>query len=44
ESGDTASPHFNDQIDRYASGALRPVYFYADDISAHAQKVYQPGR
>lgn len=44
ESGDPASPHFDDQIARYASGSLRPVYFYHDDIRAHARKVYQPGR
>ena len=28
QSGDPASPHFNDQALRYASGALRDVYFY----------------
>ncbi len=43
ESGDPASPHFGDQIARYAAGALRPVYFYPQDISAHARRTYQPG-
>ncbi len=43
ESGDPASPHFGDQIARYAAGALRPVYFYPQDIGAHARRTYQPG-
>lgn len=42
-SGDPASPHFDDQIDRYASGDLRPVYFYRDDVDAHAARTYRPG-
>ena len=44
ESGDPASPHFNDQAQRYADGNLRPVYYYPEDIEAHAQRVYKPGR
>ncbi|HEX6051683.1 MAG TPA: acylase, partial [Gemmatimonadaceae bacterium] len=28
ESGDPKSPHFGDQATRYATGNLRPVYFY----------------
>jgi acyl-homoserine-lactone acylase len=43
ESGHPDSPHFNDQAQRYASGALRPVYFYADDLKGHAERVYRPG-
>lgn len=43
ESGDPGSPHFDDQAQRYADGDLRPVYFYPDDIAAHAERVYQPG-
>lgn len=43
-SGDPASPHFADQIDRYARGALRPVYFYPADIAAHARCTYVPGK
>jgi acyl-homoserine-lactone acylase len=38
ESGDPASPHFDDQAVRYASGALRPVYFYPEDVAAHASR------
>jgi acyl-homoserine-lactone acylase len=44
ESGDPASPHFNDQAERYATGNLRPVYYYAEDIEAHAEETYRPGR
>lgn len=43
ESGDPESPHFDDQIQRYADGDLRPVYYYPDDIAAHAERVYNPG-
>jgi acyl-homoserine-lactone acylase len=43
ESGDPTSPHFNDQAQRYAIGNLRDVYFYPEDVKAHAVKTYQPG-
>ncbi|MET3761565.1 penicillin acylase family protein [Sphingomonas sp. UYEF23] len=43
ESGDPASPHFNDQAERYAAGALRPVYFYPDDLAGHIERRYRPG-
>jgi len=42
-SGDPASPHFNDQASRYASGDLREVYFYRPDVEAHAERTYHPG-
>ena len=42
-SGDPASPHFNDQAQAYAAGALRPVRFHPDEIRAHARLVYRPG-
>jgi acyl-homoserine-lactone acylase len=35
ESGDPASPHFNDQAERYAKGDLRPVYFWSEDLARH---------
>ena len=35
ESGDPASPHFGDQIGRYAAGNLRPVYFWPEDQAGH---------
>ncbi|WP_068093118.1 penicillin acylase family protein [Novosphingobium rosa] len=43
QSGDPASPHFSDQIARYASGDLRKVYFYPEDLQGHAEKPYHPG-
>jgi acyl-homoserine-lactone acylase len=43
ESGDPASPHFNDEALRYASGALREVYFYTEQLQGHTERVYHPG-
>ena len=43
ESGDPASPHFNDQAGRYVIGNLRDVYFYPEDVKAHAVRTYKPG-
>jgi acyl-homoserine-lactone acylase len=43
ESGDPASPHFNDEAQRYASGDLRTVYFYPDQLKGHTERVYHPG-
>jgi acyl-homoserine-lactone acylase len=43
ESGDPASPHFDDQEQLYADGALRPVHFYPGDIEDHAERTYRPG-
>ena len=43
ESGDPRSKHFNDQAERYASGALRPVYFYPEQLRGHAERTYRPG-
>lgn len=42
QSGDPASPHFADQIQRYAAGDLRKVYFYPDDLKGHIEKTYNP--
>jgi len=39
ESGDPASPHFADQVDRYAAGNLRPVYFWPEDLAGHVKAV-----
>lgn len=44
ESGDPASPHFNDQAGRYAIGNLRDVYFYPEDLKPHAVRTYRPGQ
>jgi acyl-homoserine-lactone acylase len=43
ESGDPKSPHFNDQAQRYASGDLRDVYFYPDQLKGHIERTYHPG-
>jgi len=42
-SNDPTSPHFNDQAERYATGNLREVYFYPQDIQANAEREYHPG-
>ena len=38
-----ASPHFNDQMERYATGDLREVRFYREDVEANAEREYHPG-
>jgi acyl-homoserine-lactone acylase len=43
QSGDINSPHFADQIEGYAAGILRDVYFYDEDIKKNAKETYQPG-
>nr|WP_260929705.1 penicillin acylase family protein [Novosphingobium sp. 9] len=43
ESGDPASPHFDDEAQLYAEGKLRPVYFWPEDLAGHVEKVYRPG-
>ena len=43
ESGDPASPHFNDQAERYSTGALRDVYFYPSQLTGHIKREYHPG-
>ncbi len=42
---DPASPHFADQTQRYATGNLRPVYFYPEDLAGkvHSRKVVRSG-
>jgi acyl-homoserine lactone acylase PvdQ len=44
ESGDPRSPHFGDQAMRYATGNLREVYFYRDQLKGHIEREYQPGK
>ena len=43
ESGNPASPHFNDQAKRYSTGELRDVYFYRSQLKGHTQREYHPG-
>jgi len=44
ESGDRGSPHFNDQAQRYATGDLRDVYFYPDQLRGRSSAPYRPGQ
>lgn len=39
ESGHPGSRHFDDEAARYASGDLRTVYFYADQLKGHVERV-----
>jgi acyl-homoserine-lactone acylase len=43
QSGDPSSAHFSDQVQRYVEGALRDVWFYREDVEAHAERSYHPG-
>lgn len=43
QSGHPDSPHFRDQQHRWATGDLRTVYFWPEDINAHAVRTYHPG-
>lgn len=43
ESGNPASPHFNDEAQRYAAGNLRDVYFYPEELKPHIERAYHPG-
>ncbi len=44
ESGDPSSPHFDDEAERYASGNLRPVYYYRGQLKGHTERTYHPGQ
>ncbi|MCX5768334.1 MAG: penicillin acylase family protein [Gemmatimonadetes bacterium] len=37
------SKHFNDQGARYATGDLREVYYYPNQLAGHTERVYHPG-
>ena len=43
ESGNPASPHFDDQAKRYCTGDLRDVYFYRSQLKGHTERAYHPG-
>jgi acyl-homoserine-lactone acylase len=38
ESGDVDFDHFDDEAERYASGRLRDVYFYPDQLKGHTER------
>jgi acyl-homoserine lactone acylase PvdQ len=42
-SGDPTSKHFSDQAERYATGNLRDVYFYREQLQGHTEREYHPG-
>jgi len=44
ESGNPSSPHFDDEATRYASGNLREVYFYPEQLRGHTERTYHPGQ
>jgi acyl-homoserine lactone acylase PvdQ len=43
ESGHPANKHFDDEAERYATGNLRPVYFYSSQLKGHTERTYHPG-
>jgi acyl-homoserine lactone acylase PvdQ len=43
ESGNPASPHFNDEAVRYSTGNLREVYYYPAQLKGHTEREYHPG-
>jgi len=43
ESGDPASPHFVDQGQMFVDGRFREVFFYPEEVKAHAERTYHPG-
>ncbi|HPF47530.1 MAG: penicillin acylase family protein [Alphaproteobacteria bacterium] len=42
-SSDPNSPHFFDQGEMYGKGEFRDVYYYREDVDAHAERQYHPG-
>jgi acyl-homoserine lactone acylase PvdQ len=44
ESGNPQSKHFDDEAERYASGNLREVYFYPEQLTGHTERTYKPGQ
>jgi acyl-homoserine-lactone acylase len=44
ESGHPDSPHFLDEAGRYASGDLRELYFYPEQLAGHTERTYHPGK
>ena len=44
QSGHVGNKHFIDQAERYATGNLRPVYFYRNQLQGHIEREYRPGQ
>ena len=43
ESGHPGNRHFDDEIESYAAGNLREVYYYRDQLKGHTEREYHPG-
>jgi acyl-homoserine lactone acylase PvdQ len=43
ESGHPESKHFDDEALRYATGDLRDIYFYPEQLKEHTERRYHPG-
>src|SRR6185437_10677473 len=44
ESGHPGNRHFEDEAQRYATGNLREVYFYREQLKGHTEREYHPGQ
>lgn len=44
QTGDESSPHFDDQVELFSRGELKPVSFTESDIEADLIRRYRPGR
>lgn len=44
QSGNPASPHFNDQAEMYARGQFKDVLFYPDEVEGALERKYHPGQ
>ncbi|WP_348697634.1 penicillin acylase family protein [Duganella fentianensis] len=43
QSGNPASPHFNDQAGMYARGEFKEIWISRKDVEAHLERRYHPG-
>jgi acyl-homoserine lactone acylase PvdQ len=43
QSGDPASPHFDDQAQRYVNHEFKEVAYYRADVKRRAERSYRPG-
>lgn len=43
QSGDPASPHFDDQVEMYVNGTFKEVSYYKTDVEQQSSGAYHPG-